>query len=358
MSLKDNVLFIGLGNYGCKQARIFFDMGYKAMFANGSEQDLKLLGNVPNIYRLHGFDGFGGHRDRALDCLAQNEEFVTALENIKEKIVFPIYSSGGSTGSGSSTYAEEILLNSEDEKIVCPINALPSSKEATVKHRNAYQSVQELMELQEAGLGATFFINNDIDKDYDYINNTFAELLDNFLTNDSYGEMNNFDESERVEMLSNGGAMVLSLGKVGTKPSTMMEKITKDGIFAPIEADKICENVAVVHVGNDNKDIEESMVVSEVGKPQNVFEGYNNDGDGTLIAVSGLSYPLTHVRKLGDLALKVSEERQRSRNMSMQKLGDLQLVDESLSIKKEDKTAKTPSKLQALKQKQAKMRQK
>ena len=43
MSLKEKVRFLGLGNYGCKQTKIFFDMGYKTMFANGSEQDLKIL---------------------------------------------------------------------------------------------------------------------------------------------------------------------------------------------------------------------------------------------------------------------------------------------------------------------------
>jgi len=341
MSLKDNVLFLGLGNYGCKQAKIFFDMGYKAMFANGSEQDLKILGNVPNIYRLRGFDGFGGHRDRALDCLAQNEEFVNALEGIKEEIVFPIYASGGSTGSGSSTYATEILLNNEDsvaDKIVCPVNALPSSKETIVKHRNAYQSVQELLELKDLGVGATFFINNDIDKDYDYINKTFAELLNNFLTNNSYGELNNFDESERKEMLRDWGAIVMSLGKVGTKPVTMLEKITNGGIFAPIESSKVCENIAIIHSGNDNKDIEVGSIVSEVGKPKNVFEGYNNE-DGTLIVVSGLDYPLSHVTKIGELAQKAYEERQRDRRQSTQKLSNLDFMEEEPKATIEKKTS-------------------
>ena len=86
MSLKDKVRFLGLGNYGCKQVKLFFDMGYKTMFANGSEQDLKILGDVPNIYRLSGFDGFGGHRERALDCLAINKEFIEAL-HVKPQII-------------------------------------------------------------------------------------------------------------------------------------------------------------------------------------------------------------------------------------------------------------------------------
>lgn len=352
MSLKEKVLVLGLGNYGCKQTKIFFDMGYKVMFANGSEQDLKALGNVPNIYRLKHFDGFGGHRDRALDCLAQNEEFVDALENIEEEIVFVISAAAGSTGSGTSPVAEEVLLNSKNPKIVCPINALPSSDESIVKHRNAYQAVQELLELKEAGLGAAFFINNDIDKDYDYINNTFADLLNNFLTNNSYGALNNFDESERLEMLRDGGAMVLSLGKIGTKVPTMVEKVTTGGIFAPIENNKICENIAIVHAGNDNRDIDVGSIVSEVGKSKNVFEGYNNE-EGTLIAVSGLDYPVSHVSKLGELAQKAYQERQRSRKQSVQRLENLSFMEEEQN-KTVTQERKTSTKLEQLRKRMKK----
>lgn len=353
MSLKEKVLFIGLGNYGCKQSKIFFDMGYKVMFANGSEQDLKVLGNVPNIYRLNHFDGLGGHRELGIDLLARNEEFVKALENIQEEIVFPISASGGSTGSGTAPIVEELVLNINNNKIVCPINALPSSNEAIAKHRNAYQAVQELMELRES-LGATFFINNDVDKDYEYINNTFAGLLDNFLTNNSYGALNNFDESERMEMLRDSGAMVLSLGKVGTKVPTMIEKITKYGIFAPIEDNKICENIAVIHAGNDNRDIETGSIIAEVGKSKNVFEGYNNGDKGTLIAVSGLDYPLTHVSKLGEIAQKSYEERKRNRQQCGQKkLADLSFMKDD-TPKQVISEKKTSSKLDVMRKRMEK----
>lgn len=52
---------------------------------------------------------------------------------------------------------------------------------------------------------------------------------------------------------------------------------------------------------------------------------------------------MSHVRKLGELAQKVSEERQRNRSMSVQKLGDLKLVDTASSINKEEKVQKKPS---------------
>lgn len=357
MSLKDKVRFVCLGNYGCKQGRIFADMGYKAMFANGSEQDLKLLGNMQNIYRLRGFDGFGGHRERALECLAQNEEFVEALQKIEEEIIFIIYADGGSTGSGSSIICEEILLEDKDEdgvpvKVVCPINALPASNESAAKHKNAYQAVKELQEVE--GLGATFFINNDSSEDYNYINMTFAKLLDAFLTNDSYGERNNFDESEKMEMLRNDGAMVLRLASVNKESQSILDKLTQGGIFAPVEADMVCENVAIVHAGKNDSDITAGDVIAEVGKPANVFEGFN--GRCTLIAVSGLSYPVSHVRKLGELAVKVSEERKRSKSMAAQKLDDLDLDLETTVKVQQVKQQKKPSKLEALRQKQAKMK--
>jgi len=352
MNLKDKVLFLGLGNYGCKQAKIFAEKGYEAIFANGSEQDLKILGNMPNIYRLKNFDGFGGHRERALDCLVENEEFMSAIQNINKKIIFIPYGGGGSTGSGCSTVCSEILLEATDEngsteKIVCPIPALPSSNEAIAKHRNAYQAIQELQELE--GLGATFFINNNVNGDYDYINTTFAKMLDNFLTNDSYGQINNFDESERIEMLHEPGAMVFSLfGK--QDQGMMLDKLTRNGIFAPIQSDKICGNIGIIHAGQDNSDIKVDSIISEVGKPLNVFEGYN--GRSTMIAASGLNYPINHLTKIGELAQRAAEERQRSRKTSVQKLGDLNLIEEE-SQRNTTQVQKKPSKLEMLRKKQS-----
>lgn len=175
--------------------------------------------------------------------------------------------------------------------------------------------------------------------------------MDNFLTNNSYGALNNFDESERKEMLRDWGAIVMSLGKFGTKAPTMLEKITKGGIFAPIQGDMICENIAIIHAGNDNKDIEASAIVSEVGKPKNIFEGYNNE-KGTLIVASGLNYPISHVSKLGELAQKAYEERQRDRKQSTQKLTNLDFMEDEVPKAATEK--KTSSKLDVLRKKMKK----
>lgn len=348
MSLKNDVLFLGLGNCGCKQAKVFHEMGYKAMFANGSEQDLKILGNVPNIYRLRGFDGFGGHRERALNCLADNPEFVEALQGIREKVVFVLHSTAGSTGSGIAPYSEEVLAEATDEegnpeKIVCPVPTLPSFDEPIGKKKSAYKAMLDIQEMRDV-LGATSFINNNASKDFDRINGNFAKMLDSFLTNDSYGKLNNFDESEKIEMLRQSGATVLGLfGKEHDK-AFMLERLTKNGIFAPIEINKICGDIAVVHSGVDDSDIAVENVIAEFGKPFNIFEGYNN-GNSTLICVNGLDYPVTHIRQLGELAQQAFNERNRNRK-SAEKLSDLDFLGDEVA--KTATTAKQSTKLDAL----------
>lgn len=336
MNLKEKTAILGLGCYGGKQAKEFISTyGYKGSAANGSDQDLKALGGSIPKYHLEGFDGFGGHRDKALECLQENGEFLDYVEAIKEQIVFLIFAGGGSTGSGCAPIVAELLMQ-KPGRIVCPVIALPSSDEAIDKHSNAYQAVQELQELD--GLGATFFINNDVERDYDNINTTFAKLLDTFLTNDSYGERNNFDESERLEMLRDSGAMVLSLHKSGTDQTAMVDKLIRNGIFAPIEDTQVVEHIAVIHSGNNNSDLDTNMLISDIGKPRNVFEGYN--GRSTLIAASGLDFPVTHVSKLGEIAKGAFEERQRGRKQA-KKLGDLSFMDEIKERPAQEKPKKT-----------------
>ena len=365
MNLKEKSRVLGLGNYGGKQTKEFItSYGYKGNTANGSEQDLKALGDIPK-YTLKGFDGFGGNRDKAMECLEQNPEFLEFVSKIKEEIVFLIFGGGGSTGSGCVPILAEMLLQDRNEdgtpeKIVCPVIALPSPDESIKKHTNAYDAVRELHEIE--GLGATFFINNNLskdsgdkEKDYQYLNSTFAKFLDTFLTNDTYGELNNFDESERLEMLRDSGAMVISLMGVKEKDeildqALLLEKLTKSGIFAPVESNGICENIAIIHAGKNNSDIDKESIIAEVGKPKNVFEGYN--GRNTLVAISGLDYPVTFVSDLGEAAKAAYEERQRNRKHAG-KLGDLNfMADETPKMVATEQ--KKPSKWEVLQKKMKK----
>lgn len=114
----------------------------------------------------------------------------------------------------------------------------------------------------------------------------------------------------------------------------------------------MCENIAIVHSGNNDKDIEKSVVISEVGKPSNVFEGYNN-GKSTLIAVSGLDYPVSHVSKLGEIAQNAFEERKRNKKQSTNKLGSFAFMEDE-EPKNVTQTKKKASKLDVLKKRMKK----
>ena len=347
--LKDKVLFLGLGNCGCKIAKIFGDAGYATMYANGSEQDLKSLGNVKNIYRLDGFDGFGGHRDRAIACISENIDFINELKNIEQEIVFVVFGAGGSTGSGISTVAAEILI--EANKTACMIPVLPYKNEPIIKHSNSHELFVELQDLEETG--ATLFLNNENSADknnFDFINKNLFEALNMYLTDFSYGVLNNFDESERIEMLKEHGAFILSLNKPSTSTNDIIDSLKKDGIFAPVENNFLCGHIGIIHQGGNDSDIKVEQLVTEFGKPLNSFEGYN--ATNTLVAISGLSYPFDYIASLGKLAQNALNERKRGAK-SVNKLKSLNLnLNSSFDVQneKQEKTIKKKSKLDLIRE--------
>lgn len=304
MNIKSKTLVIGLGNCGCKITKLFSDSGYNAMFANGSSQDLKVLGNVKGIFKLNGYDGFGGHREKAMECLCANEDFTLALENIQQDIVFIIFASGGSTGSGLSSVVCQYLLDVYgNAKTICMCPVLPNVKEDTNKLWNGYQAVSEIAELE--GIGATFFIDNNTGDNLKQINRTFYNLLNAFLTDDSWSDRNNFDEAERLELLSESGAMIISRSDRQYK---IIDDLLTRSIFAPLQDDYVVGKFGIIHGGK--RSISVDSLITEIGKPFNIFEGYGKSA--TLIAVSGLTYPYSRITELGQLATKAQQERVRS----------------------------------------------
>ena len=304
MTIKDKTLIIGLGNCGCKITKLFSESGYSVMFANGSSQDLKVLGNEKGIYKLNGYDGFGGHREKAMECLVQNEAFTTALEDISQSVIFIVYASGGSTGSGLSSVVAQYLIDVYgNSKTICMCPVLPNIKEDTNKLWNAYQVGAEITELD--GIGATFFIDNNTGDNLKQINRTFFKLLNAFLTDDSWSDKNNFDEAERMELLSEQGAMIISRSDRQYK---ILDDLLTQSIFAPLQNDYVVGKFGIIHGGK--RSISVDSLISEIGKPFNIFEGYGKSG--TLIAVSGLTFPFTRITELGNLAKKAQQERQRS----------------------------------------------
>ena len=325
--LKEEVFILGIGNCGCKIAKEFLLKGYETMFINGSTQDLRYLGrDIPSntIKKLKGFDGFGGDRNKAIDCLEKNENVITDIQNIRQEVVFVFVSGAGSTGSGLAGYIVNILLGALDNpdnefyknRIVVPVVCTPYTNESIAKQRNSYQLIKELIEIDQ--VGSIIFVDNNTnpqrDNGYAYMNNLLVESLDLFLADDNIGDKNNFDTAEKKMMMRQKGAFVLCLSKATGKDLTkdsILKSIEDGSVFAATEKDKICGNIGILHAGNDETDISHKEVADRIGQPLNSFEGFN--AENTLVVLSGLSYPITLIQNIGKLAKEGQAERKNSR---------------------------------------------
>lgn len=321
--LKENVAFIGLGACGGNIALGFQKKNYHTLFINGSEQDNQSLQGARNVLRLEGFDGCGGNRKNAELALANNLDVLEEIKKIKEDIIFLVFSTGGSTGSGIAPIMCDLLLElNEDgsfQKTVCCIAVLPKRTEALQKHINAYQCIQELSEKTE--IGSCILIDNNKMDDVMKINAVIINLLDLFLTDESYSKRGNVDKSERLTMLEQRGALLLS--KVCTSKATdleILESLFTKSIFAPIEPDGVVEHIAVINSTEEGISVE--PIKKAVGIPQNVFIGYG--AKKTITVLSGLSFPITYLREIKENAEISYRERLKSRS-SIGQLQELNL---------------------------------
>ena len=75
--------------------------------------------------------------------------------------------------------------------------------------------------------------------------------------------------------------------------------------------------------------------------------------DSTVIAVSGLTYPVSYVSKLGELVQEAFKERQRNKKSSVKKLGALSFMETETEKPDIQNRPKKVSKLDMIKKMQA-----
>ena len=143
-------------------------------------------------------------------------------------------------------------------------------------------------------------------------------------------------------MIKDKGAMIIS--KLSNeKLDKLVPSLTSENIFAPLQNDNIVGNIGIINsLGNG---VDTSEIIGALGKPLNVYEGYN--AKNTITVVSGLSYPINHIVELGENAKKIEEERERNKKEATATLGDISFND-NISDKKEVKKEKKMSRFELL----------
>lgn len=324
-SLKENVAIVGIGGAGTNIAYQFEKLGYTTVHINSSAQDESAISNAKTIMHLEGYNGCAGDRKKAIEAISNNQKMIDYLSNLKEDIIVIAFGAGGGTGSGISPALAGILAD-ETDKTICCIVALPDSSEDLGYQSNAYQCVKELKEIDT--IGCTLFVdNNKIDKK-SVLNAKIVSLLDAFISDNSVSSYGNVDEEEKRTLLAQNGNMIITVGDNDT--SKVIETITTNNIFAPLQKDNSCEYIAIIN--SKNQGIDKNSLTQVVGVPKRTFIGYGSTD--TIVAISGLEYPLDHIVAIGQNAKTKNSERKI--NKTTIELDDLGLEDAE-EVKKPEK---------------------
>lgn len=329
--IKNDVFVIGIGLGGERVGYDFQQRNYSSYLINGSGQDNKTLPDAKNMLVLEGYDGLAGDRSLAFKALKSNKSILQKVISIEEKIILLVATGGGTTGSGCITYLADILCQKCPDKIICACLMMPRTDEPIKKRLNAYDTAKELLEIPE--MGGIIFVNNEAyDSDLNKINYNLVNMLDAFFTDDSSSSVSNFDDSEKIKMLSDYGAFVIAMRsdyktdlqdvnkakKVSTQD--MINALTAKNIFLPINNDGIVAHVGIINQRENH--IDEKEIVKAVGTPENIFTG--NNGNVNIVCLSGLGFPTEYIANLGKKA--VEEQKQRlEKKKSFSNLDDLNL---------------------------------
>lgn len=337
--IKKNVFVIGIGLGGSRVGCDFQQKNYSSYLINGSLQDNKTLPDVKNMLVLDGYDGLAGDRSLAFEALKNNKPILQKVMKIEEKVILLVATGGGTTGSGCITHLANIICGKLPDKIVCACLMMPKADEPIQKRLNAYNTAKELMEIPE--MGALIFISNEAcDSELNKINYNLVNMLDAFFSDDSSSNVSNFDDSEKLKMLSDHGAFVIAMRSDKTDPQDagkvkkvstqeMINSLTANNIFLPINDDKVVAHIGIINQKDNHMD--EKEIEKAVGVPENIFIG--NNGNVNIVCASGLGFPTEYIAGMGKKAIEEQKkriEKKKSTNL----LDDLEELENELPVQK------------------------
>lgn len=331
--IKNDVFVVGIGLGGERVGYEFQQRNYPTYLINGSGQDNKTLSEARDVLVLEGYDGLAGDRSLAFKALKNNKSILQKVIDIEEKVILLVATGGGTTGSGCITHLANILCEKCPDKIICTCLMMPRTDEPIKKRLNAYDTAKELMDIPE--MGAMIFVNNEAcDSDLNKINYNLVNMLDAFFTDDSTSNVSNFDDSEKLKMLSDHGAFVIAMRsdykadsqvkKLSTQD--MINALTARNIFLPMSNNGAVANIGIIN--QKENQLDEKEIVKAVGTPENIFMGYN--GNVNIVCVSGLDFPTEYIANMGKKALTEQKQRLEKKKVSTL-LDDL----EELEVEKE-----------------------
>lgn len=300
--------FLGIGQFGGNITKKFEAAGCPCLIANSSVEDLSTR-DAKN--KLHFKGGEGCHKDRKKSKQLLQDNLDVFIDEVRSKLsqcttIFVCASAAGGTGSGMLAAVAKIL-SSQLGVNICVVTVLPDDREKFQSYANTVELFNELGRLDT--IGATFVLDNARNKDRMRINEIFFRHLSAFLVNNNGSDYGCLDRSEVDNLLATPGMAVLS--RLGRESSARFVETLSNGIYAPIEQDRVIKYIGITSCDND---VEIDDIYSRFGSPIDVYIGTNARTNICMLA--GLSLCTTRLNQIKEMAQTNAEILQKGFNAS------------------------------------------
>lgn len=314
MSLRERLLFVGVGQAGGNIANQLEKRGYYAAYINTSSEDLSTLETDPrNTFHIPTTSGCSKNKSKARLYVKKHHEGM--LNHIRQNfpnqdIIFFVFSASGGTGAGIAPALLDVMSDEEEEenkfKKYGAIMVLPSEDESIKCLTNGLNTYAELTEIEN--LRSVFLIDNS-KGDKLVLNSTFARLFDKFICSGNPSARGNIDSDELETLLTSKGVTTI----LPVKESEGGGLTLQDSVFVDYTS-----GCGYVGISCTDKNIEEEikmLVEEEVGYPEDFFVGYTDKTN--LVIITEMNYPDSMVKTFESVVKTKREEKNKNREGSV-----------------------------------------
>ena len=334
MSLKDRIVFIGIGQCGGNIAAEAAQNGFKSGAINTSNEDLnsETMRNIPHKLTIGGNIG-GCAKERKLAQQIVKKEYQKIidfignnfLENSKKlasegqkPIVYLCFSTSGGTGSGVGPILLSVLKKVYSEVCFGVIAVIPSEDESLIAFNNSLKCLEELYKMD-----IPIFIADNSNARckesrkaiYNSVNKEIIQSIMKIVKDRESSNISNIDDRDKSKILTtNGISVIVSTPLMETELkdeasfSKAIENSFFNNVYAKINLDKHIKIAGFFFEIPEKvtKFINYSMILSNIGTPLEIFEGIYpspNKDDKTAVVttiLTGLSFPEDVIKDMTD----------------------------------------------------------
>lgn len=262
MNEKIKIAFFGVGAVGQKICDIAIDKNEKmtndCWSFNTSEEDIVSQSLIPKPNRFNfgnsDLSGSGKNRLKAFSALNSTLDTITnkfkdIFNNSKPDIVFVAFSTGGGTGSGAGPVIVKILNESFPYIKFVALAFLPSESECALTQENSLKCLSALVKgnfpsiVIDTSRFDDKFRESSVMEQHQKVNDFIVSNIIKFTQYDKISQDNyNIDKTERLDMFSDPGLMLLSSATIKAAPginplnAAVMQALNENPVFMDIKS--------------------------------------------------------------------------------------------------------------------------